>query len=149
MCDYSLAALRTRLAAEGEELVTYRFPSGTIGLASPAELERQKKRHRGWFSWFTPFEPPCAVCIPPGAQLMLHEIPKRLQTQFGLHETESVVFVQTSANAGQHRDGVRFANNQEILLQRLAEGQHVLVQSLSCAEAEAVPFTEDLVYTLR
>ena len=34
MCDYSLAGLRTRLAVEGEELVVYRFPTGSIGLTS-------------------------------------------------------------------------------------------------------------------
>ena len=32
MCDYSLATLQTRLAVEGEELVVYRFPTGSIGL---------------------------------------------------------------------------------------------------------------------
>ena len=34
------------------------------------------------------------------------------------------------AEVGRHRDGVRFANGQEILLQRLAEGQHARVVSV-------------------
>ena len=48
MCDYSLAGLRTRLAVEGEELVLYRFPTGSLGLTSPAELEGHRKEFRGW-----------------------------------------------------------------------------------------------------
>ena len=35
MCDYSLAGLPSRLAVEGEQLVVHRFPTGTLGLASP------------------------------------------------------------------------------------------------------------------
>ena len=38
MCDYSLCGLPTRLAVEGEELVVHRFRSGSMGLASPADL---------------------------------------------------------------------------------------------------------------
>jgi hypothetical protein len=58
---------------------------------------------------------------------------------------ETVEFIQTSADAGRHRDGVRFSNGQEILLQRLAEGQRATVLSLALEqyplpleEAEAV-----------
>jgi hypothetical protein len=43
MCDYSIAALRTRLAVEGEELVVYRFPTGSIGLTSASEVAAHKK----------------------------------------------------------------------------------------------------------
>src|ERR1700736_6022240 len=75
MCDYSLAGLRTRLAVEGEELIIYRFPTGSLGLTSPAELEAHRKEFRGWKSWFDPREVPCAVCIPPGARLLLRDIP--------------------------------------------------------------------------
>ena len=39
MCDYSLMAVPNRLAQEGEELVTHRFPTGSLGLASPANLK--------------------------------------------------------------------------------------------------------------
>ena len=35
MCDYSLMAVPNRLAQEGEDLVTHRFPTGSLGLASP------------------------------------------------------------------------------------------------------------------
>jgi hypothetical protein len=129
MCDYSLAEVRTRLATEGEDLTVYRFPTGTLGFTSPAELE-QRSELRGWRSWFSPRQVPCAVCIPPGAQLVLRDIPARLQSGLGLGLEEEVVFVQTGMDAGRHRDAVRFRNNQELLLQRLAEGQRARVVSL-------------------
>ena len=137
MCDYSLAAMQTRLAIEGEELSVYRFPSGSLGLTSPAELERCKPELRGWRSWFNPRQAPCAVCIPPGARLLLFDIPKRLQQQRGLGASEQVTFIQTNATPGRHRDGVRFRNNQEILLQHLAEGQRVVVLTLASQEDNA------------
>jgi hypothetical protein len=42
-------------------------------------------------------------------------------------------------DAGTHRDGIRFGNNQEILLQRLAEGLSATVLSLTPqTESQAV-----------
>ena len=130
MCDYSLAALRTRLAAEGEELVTYRFPTGSIGLTTPAELELYRSEPNSWWSSHDPDKVACAVCIPHGSRLRLSDIPERLQQQLGVSAEEEIVFIQTSSDAGRHRDGVRFMNGQEILLQRLAEGQHARVLSV-------------------
>jgi hypothetical protein len=131
MCDYSLAALRTRLALEGEELIVYRFPTGTLGLTSPIELERHNQELRGWRSWFNPGEVPCAVCVPPYARLLLRDIPERLQRELGVGTAEEVVLIQMNEMPGRHRDGVRFRNNQEVLLQHLAEGQRADVLSLS------------------
>jgi hypothetical protein len=128
MCDYSLAEVRTRLAVEGEDLALYRFPMGTLGFTSPAELERPGMR--GWRSWFTLPKVPCAVCIPPGARLLLRDIPARLQSTSGLGAEEEVVFIQIGMDAGRHRDAVRFRDNQELLLQRLAEGQRARLVSL-------------------
>src|SRR5436190_10340719 len=132
MCDYSLAEVRNRLAVEGEELTVYRFPTGTLGFTSPAEIQ-QRRELRGWRSWFSPRQVPCAVCIPPGAQLVLKDIPARLQSGLGLCVEEDVVFIQTSMDAGRHRDAVRFSNHQQVLLQRLAEGQRALVISMGGA----------------
>jgi hypothetical protein len=129
MCDYSLAEVRTRLAVEGEDLTVYRFPTGTLGFTSPAELE-QRPEMRGWRSWFSLRQVPCAVCIPPGARLVLRDIPARLQSSLGIRAEEEVVFVQIGMDAGRHRDAVRFGNNQELLLQRLAEGQRARMVSL-------------------
>ena len=136
MCDYSLAALRTRLAVEGEELITYRFPTGTLGLTSRVELERYKRELRGWRSWFNPREVPCATCIPPYAKLLLHDIPDRLQRQLGVGATEEVLFIQMGDMPGRHLAGVRFSNNQQILLQHLREGQRAEVLSLGSVEDE-------------
>jgi hypothetical protein len=126
MCDYSLAGVPNRLAVEGEQLVVHRFPTGTLGLASPCSQPLSKG---------TP-----AVCIPPGARLRLRDIPEALQLRFGLNATEEVTFVQLSAEAYQYRDAVRFQNGREILLQRLSCGQQVEVLSLASGDIpEKIP----------
>jgi hypothetical protein len=68
MCDYSLAGIPNRLAVEGEELVVHRFPTNSMGLASPCAS----------VSWWSAKQNP-AVCVPPGARLILHDVPERLQ----------------------------------------------------------------------
>lgn len=144
MCDYSLAALRTRLAVENENLVVYRFPTGTLGLTSPDELKKHNQNMSGWRSWFNAHEVPCAVCIPPYARLLLRDIPDQLQQRLGLRAVEEVVFIQMSDMPGRHRDGVRFRNNQELLLQHLAEGQRAEVLSLSLGSQEEVDATHPI-----
>jgi hypothetical protein len=144
MCDYSLMAVPNRLAREGEELVTHRFPTGSLGLASPADLKRAADppvpvRRSLWCAvkeFFNPprTEPVPAVCIPPGARLQLHDIPARLQHELGVGPVESVAFTQISAAVNSYRDAVRFANGRELRLQELREGQAVRVVDLSMAE---------------
>ena len=73
MCDYSLVNVPNRLAEEGETLVVHVFPTGTKGLASPADLEPAEKPH-GAFRLLCGLgmsSDVCAVCIPPGARLLL------------------------------------------------------------------------------
>jgi len=153
MCDYSLHAVPNRLAVEGEELVTYRFPTSSIGLASPAELEKANRclalrtAGRSWWSvlkaWLNP--PPlrsdkvAAVCIPPGARLRIDDVPQDLRKELGVGASEEVVFAELSASAYRYRDGIRFRNGREILLQYLDEGLRVDV--LSLAGTESVPET--------
>ena len=117
MCDYSLAGLPNRLAIEGEQLVVYRFPAGTLGLASPCP------------SLFGEEIP--AVCIPPGARLRLRDIPRSLQLELDIDPLEEVTFVQLSAEAYEYRDAMRFRNDRDVLLQRLRCGQQVDVLSLA------------------
>jgi len=141
MCDYSLMSVPNRLATEGEELIAYRFPTGSLGLASPAEVNRPPApvaRKSFWVmvkEFFQPTaqDPVCAVCIPPGARLRLQDIPPRLQTELGVGQCEEVTFTQLTAAAHSYRDAVRFSNGREVRLQELREGQRVNVLDLSLA----------------
>jgi len=142
MCDYSLMAVPNRLAQEGEELVMHRFPTGSLGLASLADRKRAARpqtAHRTFWNVLTFFfnppqtDPVCAVCIPPGARLNVHDLPVRLQRQFGVGSEETVTFTQLSASAYAYRDAVRFSNGGVIRLQDLCEGLRVTVLDLSLA----------------
>jgi hypothetical protein len=126
MCDYSLAHLPNRLAVAGEELVVHRFNTGTLGLAPACSGLKQI---------FSATSTP-AVCVPPGARLLLQDIPERLQEALNVGPVEEVTFVEQSAEAFRYRDAVRFGNGREILLQQLECGQGVLVLSLDAAESE-------------
>jgi hypothetical protein len=142
MCDYSLMAVPNRLAREGEDLVSHRFPTGSLGLASQCDLQRRPApvaRKSFWTAFKEFFQPPeaeavCAVCIPPGARLLLEDIPTRLQTEYGVGTSEEVTFTQLTASAHSYRDAVRFANGRAVRLQELREGQRVSVLDLSMAE---------------
>lgn len=134
MCDYSLARVPNRLAAEGERLCVYQFDSGAKGLIAAADAPAREPGN--WWErfklWLGAEEdtPACVICVPPGARLQLHDIPLKLQQQLGVRESESVTFVQLHAEAYQYRDAIRFDNGRELLLQRLKEGQRLEVLSL-------------------
>ena len=144
MCDYSLMVVPNRLARQNEDLVAHRFPTGSLGLASPADLKRlagppPTGRNSAWRvikEFFSPpkTDPVPAVCIPPGARLRLRDIPVRLQIQLGVGPAEEVTFTQISAAVNSYRDAVRFTNGREVRLQELREGQRVRVMDLSMAE---------------
>ncbi len=144
MCDYSLMAVPNRLARENEDLVAHRFPTGSLGLACPADLKRAAEPPKPecqtfWrrvVDFFNPpkTEPVPAVCIPPGARLELHDVPVRLQHELGVGPVEEVTFTQISAAVNSYRDAVRFSNGREVRLQELREGQRVRVLDLSCAD---------------
>jgi hypothetical protein len=127
MCDYSLAHYPNRLACEGEQLVVHRFASGARGLAPARPSLKQLL-----FPNSTP-----AVCVPPGARLLLRDIPESLQRKLDVSAVEEVTFVQLSAEAFTYRDAVRFSNGRGVLLQSLASGQRVDVLRLSGAPEEA------------
>jgi hypothetical protein len=124
MCEYSLAYFPNRLAIEGERLVLQRFPCGTLGMAS---VRRSLK------AWLFPSST-CAICIPPGARLLLEGIPQDLQRRFAIGATEEVTFTQQTAEAFTYRDAVRFAGGREVLLQRLPVGLQVRVLSVQLGE---------------
>jgi hypothetical protein len=140
MCDYSLQGLPNRLAVEGEELMSYRFPTGSIGMASCADLAARnnppeaKERTSFWVAlkrWLTPGIESCpipAVCIPPGTRLRMSGVPNSLKREFSLNSIEEVTFIQLSAEAFHYRDAILFRNGRRLLLQSLREG--VLLQVL-------------------
>jgi hypothetical protein len=148
MCDYSLHAFKSRLAVDGETLVVHRFPGASNGLASPEDLywvtttTTSGKNHvwsriMNWLKTQTPLEFEkgiCAVCVPPGARLILRDIPKRLQRDLGVKEVEVVTFLEISAEVNSYRDAVRFVNQREVLLQALCQGQRVTVLSVAPAD---------------
>jgi hypothetical protein len=145
MCDYSLMGVPNRLAVCGEDLVIRRFEAGSVGLASPCDIQnrqayRKAPSHGFWprlKEFFEPQAPPAvpAVCIPPGARLLIQDIPAQLQRECGFQEeAEEAVFTQVTADVNMFRDAIRFENGVEILLQRLNEGQRVRVLDLSSSE---------------
>src|SRR5262249_55815079 len=98
MGDYSLISFPNLLAQTGDELVLHRFPSGSLGLASVADLQSESaplqfNRDNFWKilkEFFTPAWD-CAipaVCIPPGARLQLHQLGSRFRQDHGLAAEE-------------------------------------------------------------
>ena len=156
MCDYSLMGVPNRLANEQEDLIAHRFPTGSLGLASPADVQRLTPlvtgRKRGiWTAIKAFFNPPelapvAAVCIPPGARLWLYDIPERLQSGLGVAREEPVVFTQIGAAMNTYRDALRFSNGRVLRLQDLREGQRVRVLDLSMAEASEPVIEEFLSF---
>ena len=102
MCDYSLMTIPNRLAEEGEDLVAHTFPTGSIGFASPRDVCRTnppRAQPQGFWpalkKYLRPARPPVpAVCVPPGAHLMLQDIPTRLRHDLGVDAVEEVTFTQ-------------------------------------------------------
>ena len=141
MCDYSLMGVPNRLAREGEELVVHRLSTGSqalaLALASSSDLRRVSNPLPAWLSgfWFSraPEDTISAVCIPPGAQLLLQDIPIDLERSLKVDWAEEVTFTQLTSAVDTYRDAVRFNNGNEIYLQGLREGQRVKVLHLSLA----------------
>jgi hypothetical protein len=142
-----LGGLSSRLATEGEELIVHRFRTGSKGLASPADLRPAKPievpapqmslwcRLKNFFVE-QPYHTlkPCAVCVPPGATLLVKNVPADLQLRWRIGPDEEVRFVQCSADVNRYRDSLQFKNQRQILLQELREGMCLQVVSLGGSE---------------
>ncbi len=141
MCDYSLCGIPNRLAVEGEQLVVHKFCTGSMGLASAGDLQmpvvKAETKRNFWQlvkEFFEPGRPAAltpAVCIPPGAQLIVKDVPTDLQRQCRVTEREAVTFTQLTADVNSYRDAIRFRNGFEIRLQDLREGMRVEVISMA------------------
>ena len=103
MCDYSLETYRSRPAANEEQYTLHRFRSGTLGFVARTDCTT-------------------AVCIPAGGRLRLEGLDERLQRAFGVGPTEEVVMIRLRLRDNMHRDGVRFGDGREVLLQSLNAG---------------------------
>jgi hypothetical protein len=103
MCDYSLEMYHSRPAVTGEPYTLHLFRSGSMGFVAPTDCAT-------------------AICMPAGARLRLEGIEARVQKVFGVGPTEQAEMVRLSLRGRLHRDAVRFANGQEVLLQQLNTG---------------------------
>jgi hypothetical protein len=65
----------------------------------------------------------------------LRDIPDHLEQSLGVGAVEEVTVVEKGLEEFAYRDGVRFANGREVLLQRLQCGQRVEVLSLDSEES--------------
>ncbi len=107
MCDYSLEAYRSRPAWEGEQYVTSRFTSGSVGFIAPGDTQT-------------------AICMAYDTRITLENIPSAIQTALGVKAKEVVTFAKLESEFFQ--DGVRFANGAQITLQRLGPGVQASVE---------------------
>jgi hypothetical protein len=139
MCDYSLHAIKNRLAVEGEQLFIHKFPTGSKGLASVADYWARSPRgvirllsFLGVVGKVSLDLPAC--CIPPGAKLRLSGIPSGFRERYDVNEVEEVTFIQLTAKPFRYRDAFRFQNGEEILIQKFSEGLRVEVLALELEE---------------
>ncbi len=133
MCDYSLMGVQNRLAEEGEQLVTHRFGTGTIGLASVHDVTALtawlSARHQPGMLAKIPnaviIAKPvvCAICVPPGAKLSVN-------MENGKPPQEAT-FDQLSQRVNSYRDAIRFTGGNTTLLQNLPVGMQMTVVSLA------------------
>ena len=146
MCDYSLYTVKNRLACEADDLVLHRFDTGSLGFCATAELQQEMSRSsfaRGWSSftrWLLPRKQ-CgltAVCIPPGARLLISEVPLPAKPFWSGLELQAVDFTQLSERSYAYRDALRLPNGDAVLLQKLPEGLRATVLQLAPVE-EHIP----------
>jgi hypothetical protein len=139
VCDYSLYAIRQRLASEGDELVTFRFETGSVGFAALSEVEQQTRRSRstrGFFGrvmdWLRLGNTSCltAVCMPPGARVELDATFVSRPESIGLQPRCEATFDEITAESFMYRDALRLPDGRVLLLQSLPEGLRAKVLSL-------------------
>jgi hypothetical protein len=151
MCDYSLYTIQNRLAEDGEELILHKFATGTLGFASASDVSRLNAPVRetdGFWAtmkdWLLQRPAPecCAVCVPPGARLLLSDVSRNVQKSLRIAPSEVAVFIELSDRSYTYRDALVLPNGTRVLLQDLPAGLHAVVLSLS-SEA-AVKTTREL-----
>src|SRR5262249_20080999 len=109
MCDYSLELYGSRPAREGELYVTTRFPSGSIGFASPGD-------------------PRTPVCVQCDTKVVLTDIPTAMQVSLAVGPEIRTTFAQRET--GLYRDGLRLADGRFVSLQDLPAGVGAYIPTL-------------------
>jgi len=142
MCNYSPHFIRNRLAEEGEDLVLHRFDTGSFGFASAADLRECEAKNekasssiwgvmKDWLLLPRHSARVPTICVPPGAQLLLRDIPAKVQASLYIHASEVAVFTELHARKYRFRDALLLPNATRVLLQDLPEGLHAVVLSMS------------------
>jgi hypothetical protein len=144
MRDYSLSEFPVRLAVEGEELVVQRFASGSTGLVRLSDLRSNGPVQRwtlGPSLWdramrWTRRRPPDfqeaqAIYVPPGADVILKNIPAGLQQRYGIEEQEGAKLAPADSCADP--DAVEFHNGCRLRLRDLPDGMRLELLSLATA----------------
>ncbi len=140
MCDYSLYTIQNRLAEEGEELVLHKFETGTLGFASASDLEKSKASMGNAAGFWATIKDLLllgqrsrfpAVCVPPGARLLLSDVPRSVRRSLRVGPSEVAVFTELSDRSYSYRDALLLPDCTRVLLQDLPPGLHALVLSLS------------------
>jgi hypothetical protein len=120
MCDYSLETAARRDAAIGDQLKTTKIGvHGTTGLASSQDSGT-------------------AVCLRPGARLIVSGIPESYQQRWGVGEVAIATFAKRDEHPAhligfaRYRDGVRFDASPDafVLFQEFPLGLEVSVETI-------------------
>lgn len=137
MCDYSLERYDSTLAQEGQNLVTHRFDSGSMGLINdPRDVQTPTKTGIAGrimnLVTNTQSAPTqhCPVCVPPGAILQVTHQDGSVHT---------VKFDQITMEAFRYRDAFEYPDGRKVLIQKIPEGTRVTVLSLSKTDPEPTP----------
>jgi hypothetical protein len=119
MCDYSLEMYQSRPARQGEEYVSNKFPSGSVGFVCRGDQS-------------------VAICMACDTELRLAHISPLVQEQAQVGETEVVTFVQLDGPL--HRDAIRFRNGRVLSLQALGPGVSAYLCEPALENRQRLPF---------
>jgi hypothetical protein len=137
MYIYSLHPARNRLAREGEELVVQRLDNGSLAFISVSELEQLRQKQDSFWAdlldclLLRTSARISVVSIPPGAHLLLRNVPSRVQESLGIAESQEVVLTAISGRAYSYRDALILPDQTKVLVQDLCEGIEATVLCLS------------------
>jgi hypothetical protein len=118
MCDYSLEHYQSRPAQKGEEYVTNRFPSGSVGFVVPGDQS-------------------VAICMSCDMRLQIIDVPASLQAKLEFEPRAAATFVRL--DTGSYRDGVRFDNGRVLTLQELGPGVRASLADVPAVITPAQP----------